>query len=105
MEQLKNKDEEYIKAIRKQNDDIDELIEAMRKQFLDMRQDYHDQLDYIEAAFIRERSEIIQRNGEEIDTLLNQHKNIEQEYMNRRMKKEEEYTLDLEKLRTQDAND
>lgn len=42
IDQLKNKDEEYIKAIRSQNDDIDQLIEAMRKQFLDMRQDYHD---------------------------------------------------------------
>ena len=49
-----------------ENDDIDQLIEAMRKQFNDMRQDYHDQIEYIEAAFIRERSEIIQRNGEEI---------------------------------------
>jgi len=42
MDQLKEKEEQYVKALKKQNDDIDELIEAMRKQFLDMRQDYHD---------------------------------------------------------------
>ena len=31
MEQLRLKDEEYVKALKKQNDDIDELIKAMRK--------------------------------------------------------------------------
>jgi hypothetical protein len=31
MEQLKMKDEEYVKSLKKQNDDIDELIKAMRK--------------------------------------------------------------------------
>ena len=37
MEQLKMKDEEYVKSLKKQNDDVDELIKAMRKQFNDMR--------------------------------------------------------------------
>jgi hypothetical protein len=31
MEQLKMKDEEYVKSLKRQNDDIDELIKAMRK--------------------------------------------------------------------------
>jgi len=31
MEQLQNKDDEYVKAMKKQNDDIDDLIQAMRK--------------------------------------------------------------------------
>ena len=31
IDQLKSKDEEYIKAIKQENDDIDQLIEAMRK--------------------------------------------------------------------------
>lgn len=33
MEQLKVKDEEYVKDLKKQNDDIDELIKNMKKQF------------------------------------------------------------------------
>jgi hypothetical protein len=37
MEQQRMKDEDYLSAIKKQNDDIDELINAMRKQFNDMR--------------------------------------------------------------------
>ena len=51
MEQLKQKDDEYIKALKKQNDDIDDLIKAMSKQFLDMRTDYHEQLEQIEKQF------------------------------------------------------
>lgn len=55
MQNLKVKDEEYVKSLKKQNDDIDELIKAMRKQFGDMRQDYGDQLNNIEKAFYDER--------------------------------------------------
>jgi len=40
MEQLDVKQETYVKALKKQNDDIDELIDNMRKQFLQMRNDY-----------------------------------------------------------------
>ena len=49
------KDEEYVKSLKKQNDDIDELIKAMRKQFNGMREDYSDQLSNIEKAFNDER--------------------------------------------------
>jgi dynein regulatory complex protein 1 len=31
IEQLRGKDDEYVKSVRKQNDDIDELIKNMRK--------------------------------------------------------------------------
>ena len=100
MEQLKVKDEEYVKALKKQNDDIDELIKNMRKQFLDMRNDYHEQLDQIEKAFLRERNDIIAKNEEEIRQLFDQHRNLEEEYMTKRSQKEEHYTSELEKLRT-----
>ena len=77
----------------------------MRKQFNDMRQDYHDQIEYIEAAFIRERSEIIQRNGEEIAQLFQQHSKLESDYQAKKGKCEDNYLEQLEKIRTQDAND
>lgn len=40
MDQLKNKDEEYVKSLKKQNDDIDDLIRTMKDQFKHMRGDY-----------------------------------------------------------------
>ena len=77
----------------------------MSQQFLDMRIDYHEQLDQIEKAFLRERNDIIQRNEEEIKELFRQHKKLEEEHMNRRSQDYEYYTTELEKLKTQDAND
>ena len=55
MEQLRDKDEEYVKAGMKQNDDIDDLIKSMREQFINMRQDYTDQMNIIENNFNTER--------------------------------------------------
>jgi len=66
MEQLRDKDEEYIKSGMKQNDDIDELIISMKGQFNDMRTDYTDQLNIIENNFNIERQKILKRNSEEI---------------------------------------
>jgi hypothetical protein len=66
MEQLRDKDEEYIKSGMKQNDDIDELILSMKGQFNDMRTDYTDQLNIIENNFNIERQKILKRNSEEI---------------------------------------
>ena len=100
MEQLKVKDDEYIKALKSQGDDVDILIDLMRVQFNRSRQDYQEQLEHIEQAFITERLQIIGRNGEEIHQLLNQHKRVEEDFMQQRRDKEEKYNTDLEKLKT-----
>ncbi len=90
MDQLQNKDEEYVKAMKKQNDDIDDLIQAMRKQLSDMRNDYGDQLNIIENNFTTERQKILNRNMEEIKALFEEQKKLEESYMEQRAKKEEE---------------
>lgn len=74
------KDEEYVKALKKQNDDIDELIKAMRKQFNDMRQDYADQLNNIEKAFNDERDQILDKNAKEIKDLFDEHRKLEEHF-------------------------
>ena len=66
MEQLRDKDEEYVKAGMKQNDDIEDLIKSMREQFINMRTDYTDQMNIIENNFNTERQKILKRNHEEI---------------------------------------
>ena len=65
-DQLKMKDDEYVKSIKKWGDDIDELIKGMRKQFNDMRQDFAEQLSNIEKAFYDERNLILKKNDDEI---------------------------------------
>lgn len=89
----------------KQNDDIDDLIKSMASQFQNMRTDYQDQMNIIENNFNTERQKILKRNHEEIKQLFMEHQKLEQEFMKKRGEKENEYTDDLEKLKTQDAND
>ena len=104
-EQLKMKDDEYMKSIKKQEQDIDALIREMRTQFIKMREDYITQLSEIENAFKKERSLILKTNNEEIEDLFKQHRNIEDEAQRKRARNEENYAKDLEDLRTKDAND
>lgn len=40
MEQLKRKDQEYIKAMGSMNDDIDQLIDKMQQQYKALRSAY-----------------------------------------------------------------
>lgn len=49
----------------------------MKKQFIDMRTDYTEQLDQIEKAFLRERNDIIQNNETEVKSLLKQQEKLE----------------------------
>lgn len=105
MEQLRIKDEEYVKALKRENDDIDELIKSMRKQFLDMRQDYTDQLNNIENAFLNERELILEKNAKEIKDLFDEHRKLEEYFQRKRADDEESYSKQLEDLRSKDAND
>ena len=77
----------------------------MKKQFIDMRTDYTEQLDQIEKAFLRERNDIIQNNETEVKSLLKQQEKLEKKYQEDRSREEENYNNQIEKLKTQDAND
>ncbi len=80
MEQLKTKDDEYVNALKKQNDDIDLLIASMKFQFGQMRTDYSDQLNNIEKAFYDERAQILKRNEDEVGQLFNEHRKLEEHF-------------------------
>ena len=86
MEQLRGKDDEYMKSLKKQNDDIEDLIKSMRKQFLDMRTDYSEQLDQIEQHFAKERQDILARNDEHIKELFSMCRNKEETYAGEKRK-------------------
>ena len=104
-EALKNKDDEYVKSLKKQGEDIDKLIALMRIQFNSMRDEYNTQLNEIEAAFRLEREEILQRNETEIEMLFKEHYETEERYLRLRTANEAYYADELEKLRSNEAND
>ena len=53
--QLKSKDEEYVKALKQQADDVEGMLSKMHCEFKDLQEEYEVELEAIEGAFMAER--------------------------------------------------
>ena len=93
-----------MKAMKQMSDDIEKLINNMKHQYTQMRDDYNKELVAIEQEFDNERADILGRNKKEIEDLFHQHKEIETKYLEQRQKDEEENAKALEDVMSQDAN-
>lgn len=102
--QLDLKDKAYMKAMKQMSDDIEKLINNMKHQYNQMRNDYKSELDQIVMEFENERMAILERNKKEIEDLFHQHKEIETKYLEQRQKDEESNAKELEDVMSQDAN-
>eukprot|EP00906_Rhabdomonas_costata_P036219 RCo050845 len=85
-QELKGKDEEYVKALKKQAEDIDLLIGTMHHQTKALIAAYEDELRKIEDAFMEERSEMLDANKKEIEALIEQRR--DKEVSNKRSREE-----------------
>ena len=104
MAQIDTKDKDYIKAIQRMSSDINELIAGMKAQFVHMRQTYDGHLKSIEGEFDEERAQILSRNKEEIENLFKENKQVEDDFLLKRQKQEEQNAKQLEDVMSQDAN-
>ncbi len=104
-DELVQKDEEYKESLKKMGIDIDQMIDEMRKQFYDMRKLYSKELLEIEAAFKREREDILKKNKKEVDKLLKEHDDQEKNNQNVRLSNEDEYSRKLEDDRKKNVYD
>ena len=77
----------------------------MRKQFLDMRTDYGEQLDQIEQHFAKERQDILARNDDHIKELFRMCRAKEEMYAKEKRQRQEQNNKELEDLKTTHAND
>lgn len=103
--QLKLKDEEYVRTLKKQSEDVQILIERMGKQFKEMQEEYELELEQIEDAFLRERDELLSNNKTEIDSLFDKRRSMEMAYMDAKQARDEQYQKEIEELRVKDAED
>eukprot|EP00899_Mesostigma_viride_P006912 jgi/Mesvir1/16221/Mv08475-RA.1 len=103
--ELKLKDDEYVKALKRQAEDVDALLGHMGKQFRELQASYAEELEEIEAAFLQERTELLESNNTEIKALFDKRQQMEQAFMDMMQRKAEEYQQQLNKLRQQDAED
>jgi len=104
-QQLKSKDEEYVKALKQQADDIEDILTKMHTEFRELQEEYEVELDAIESAFMAERDELLGGNKGEIDGLFEKRRAMELAYMDAKQKREEQYQRELDELVVKDAEE
>ncbi|KAM6404737.1 dynein regulatory complex protein 1 isoform 2-T2 [Pluvialis apricaria] len=104
-QELQNKDEQYVQAIKKQSDDIHLLLERMEEHVRLMLKTYRHKLLQIEKAFELERRELLDNNRKKWEEGIRAHNTRELEYLRARMRKVEEFEKQLHQLRVQDEEE
>jgi len=103
--ELKAKDDEYVKSLKKQSDDVELLLERMTRQFTALRKTFDDELEEVETAFMQERAELMHSNQQELSALMQKRLDKEEQYMEARRRRVDEDQRQLEAQRVQDAED
>ena len=103
--ELKNRDDQYVRDLKKQAEDIDLMIERMDEQIKNLTKAFREELDEIEKAFVEERNELLndQRNGWE--STMGDRQEKENDFMESREKRVEDYEKQIQLLRVQDAEE
>ncbi|XP_054422314.1 dynein regulatory complex protein 1 [Pteronotus mesoamericanus] len=101
-QELKIKDDQYVKDLKKQSDDICLLLERMEEQVKSVMKSFREELNHIEKAFEVERQELLTSNKKKWERALQAHNVKELEYLTNRLKKAEDYEKQLSKQRIWD---
>ncbi|XP_075057217.1 dynein regulatory complex protein 1 isoform X2 [Mixophyes fleayi] len=104
-QELKRKDDQYVKDLKKQGEDIDLLIERMEEQVKNLIKTYREELLQIEKSFGLERRELLDQNRNKWEQSMQARRDIELGSLMNRMKKVEEYEQQLNQLRVQDGEE
>ncbi|KAK7808369.1 hypothetical protein U0070_023370 [Myodes glareolus] len=108
-QELKIKDDQYVKDLKKQSDDISLLLERMEEQVKNAMKNFRQELNHIEKAFELERQELLSSNKKKWERALQAHNAKEVkgwlEYLITRMKKVEDYEKQLNKQRAWDCEE
>uniref|UniRef100_F6V1X1 Dynein regulatory complex protein 1 n=1 Tax=Equus caballus TaxID=9796 RepID=F6V1X1_HORSE len=104
-QELKTKDDQYVKDLKKQSDDICLLLERMEEQVKNVMKTFRQELHHIETAFEVERQELLTSNKKKWERALQAHNGKELEYLMSRIKKVEDYEKQLNKQRIWDCEE
>ncbi|XP_060500935.1 dynein regulatory complex protein 1 isoform X1 [Panthera onca] len=104
-QELKTKDDQYVKDLKKQSDDICLLLERMEEQVKNVMKTFRQELSSIEKAFEVERRELLTSNKKKWERALQAHNAKELEYLLSRIKKVEDYEKQLNKQRVWDCEE
>ncbi|MEW5307357.1 MAG: hypothetical protein WDW36_009761 [Sanguina aurantia] len=103
--ELKKKDDEFVKTLKGQAEDVDTLLQYMSRQFVEMQNAFKEEMDEIEGACLQERGDLLAANTRETGELFERRSRMEADFMERFLAAVEGYQGVLEALRVADAED
>uniref|UniRef100_V9KF21 Dynein regulatory complex protein 1 n=1 Tax=Callorhinchus milii TaxID=7868 RepID=V9KF21_CALMI len=104
-QELKLKDDHYVKDLRKASEDIELLAERMEEQMKTISKAYREEIIQIEKAFQMERHGLQRNNFWDWKGAMQTRRDKEIDYLMTRLEKVEEYEEQLQEFRVQDAEE
>ncbi|KAK7091693.1 dynein regulatory complex protein 1-like [Littorina saxatilis] len=102
---LKSKDDLYVKDLKKMAEDVDLMIERMDEQINNVTKAHREELEEIERAFVAERNELLELQKKRWEEKMTLRVEKEEEWVNARLKRVDEYEQQLQHLRVQDTEE
>ncbi|CAF1209263.1 unnamed protein product, partial [Didymodactylos carnosus] len=103
--ELKNKDDHYVKMLKKFDEGIKLLVERMNEQIKSRRMYYAKELYSIEEAFIKERQELLEKYHKEWNEKLEERRFKEEQFVKARFERSDEFDRELQRLRVKQAEE
>lgn len=104
-QELKCKDDQYVRDLKKQAEDVDLILERMEDQVKTIMRGYREELEEIEKAFISERAKLLQQHVSTWDSEMENRRQMELKYLKERERRIDDYEQQLQHLRQQNAED
>lgn len=104
-QELKAKDDQYVKHLKKQAEDVDLTLERMEEQSKTLFKSYSEELGDIEKSFEEERRKLIEAQKAEWDKLTKERLEKEKMYLEDREKRIDKNEEEIQHLRVRNAED
>lgn len=104
-QELKAKDDQYVKHLKKQAEDVDLVLERMEEQAKTLLKAYHEELTQIETSFASERRELVDSQRKEWEEKMKERGVKEKEFLEAREKRIERNEADVQHLRVRNAEE
>ena len=104
-QELKTKDDQYVRDLKKQAEDVDLILERMEDQVKTIMKGFREELEEIEKAFVAERAALLQQHIGTWDKEMERRRKIELDYLKERERRIDDHEQQLQHLRQQNAEE
>jgi len=104
-QELKCKDDQYVRDLKKQAEDVDLILERMEDQVKTIMRGYREELEEIEKAFVSERTKLLEKHISTWNSEMEKRRQKELNYLKERERRIDDYEQQLQHLRQQNAEE